>query len=170
MKHAILGGLAATLLTASTALIAVAPADAARCVSGAEVRGQVAAFVHGLRDDVAESKTRAHVRQALVEAVRTARGAKADTPHEQRGLGAEISVLARQLHTAEDGVARAAIRAQIHALQEQKRADHVTHGEERAMKRDLDRLAKKLAHATDSRGEGREVAAFVHALMAQFDC
>ena len=159
----------ATALVASPVVFA-APAQAARCVSGAEVRGQVAAFVHSLRDDVVSPTALKAVRGALVESVKTARGAHADTPHESRGLGKEISALARQLHTTDDPVERAALKAQIHALQEQKRADHFSERDARRAEHDLIKLERRLEHATDSRGEGRQVAAFVHALMAQFNC
>jgi hypothetical protein len=170
MKRVISGGLVAGALVLTSSLVAVAPADAVRCVSGAEVRGQVSAFVHTLRDDVEKRKTRAAVRQAMVESVRTARGAKAGTPQERQGLGEEISALARQLEAAEDADARAAIRTAIHALQEQKRADRLTHQDVRQLKRDVRHVAHRLAEDTDTRGEGRQVAAFARALIDQFDC
>lgn len=62
-------------------------ASAARCVSGQEVRQQVSAFVHTLRDDVKSPEIRADVRAALVETARTARGAKR-TP--RRSAGASV--------------------------------------------------------------------------------
>lgn len=160
------------LVAASTLTLtafSATPADAARCVSGSEVRGQVAAFVHGLRDDVS-APSRAAAKHAFVEVVATARGAKADTPEERRGLGKEISALARTLKDAPDKVARAAIKTQIHALQEQKRADHLSDKDVKGLTKDVRRLARHIKAETDSRGEGREVAAFAHALMAQFDC
>jgi hypothetical protein len=153
-----------TLLAVGTA----APASAARCVSGQEVRQQVSAFVHDLRDDEAPA-TRKAVRLAFVESVRTARGAEADSPEERRGLGHQIRVLARQLGGA-DEAERAALKAAIHALQEQKRADHVTERDERKLRKDVRRVERALVDGSDTRGEGRQVAAFVHDLMAQFDC
>jgi hypothetical protein len=160
----------AVTLTLVSPVMMASSADAARCVSGAEVRGQVAAFVHSLRDDVANSSTRGHVRAALNDSVKTARGAKADTPKENRGLGKEISALARQKKDAEDRLARAAINAQIHALQEQKRADHLSDRDVKELEKDVKRLEKRLVAKTDSHGEGREISASVHAIMAQFNC
>jgi hypothetical protein len=160
----------AATLTLVSPVVVTSSADAARCVSGADVRGQVAAFVHSLHDDVTSASTRGHVKSAFHETLKTVRGAKADTAEERRGLGREISALAKQKKDAADRVARAAINAQIHALQEQKRADHLTDKDVKAAEKDIKRLGKRLASKTDSRGEGRQVAEFVHAFMAQFDC
>jgi hypothetical protein len=146
------------------------PADAARCVSGADVRQQVSTFVRGLHDDVAPA-ARTAVKGAFVESVKAARGAKADTPQENRGLGKEISALARQLKDAPGLVERKALIAEIHALQDQKKANHVKHGEVVAtIRADVAKVGRAIAKKTDSKAEGRQVAAFVHQLMAQFNC
>jgi hypothetical protein len=145
-------------------------ASAARCLSGQEVRQNVSAFVHTLRDDVRSSEVRAEVKAALIQTSKAARGVKADTPKERKGLGAEISALARQLKDAENKVERAALVAQIHALQEQKRIDHTTAKDLKKMRTDVKRLAKRLAAKTDSHAEGKQVAAFAHEFMAQFNC
>lgn len=164
-----LSAVAATLTLSLTAINPTS-AIAARCLSGHEVRHEVSTFVHSLRDDVKSAHVRANVRAALVETARTARGAKADTPRERKGLGREISALARQLRTAENKVERAAIRAQIHALQEQKRADHTSAKDVRKLRADVKRLTHRIEAKTDSRAEGRQVAAFAREFMAQFNC
>lgn len=162
----------ALAVAAGLALSVLAPtsADAARCVSGHEVRGQVSQFVHSLRDDVKSADARTSVKHALKEVAKTVQGEKADTPKERRGLGKEISALARQKKDAENRLERAAINAQIHALQEQKRADHVTAKDLKKLTKDVDRIGDRAAAKTDSRAEGRQVSAFVHDFMAQFDC
>lgn len=170
MKHRVL----AIVVTVAAMLLPVAvsaPADAARCVTGAEVRKQVSTFVHSLRDDVTSSAARAAVRGALVESMKAAHGAKADTPKENRGLGKEISALAKTLKDATDQVERKAIIAEIHALQDQKKASHVKHGDVvETVKADVKSLGRALAKQTDTNAEGRQVAAFVHTFMAQFNC
>ena len=164
--------IAATAVAASALvpLTVVAPADAARCVSGAEVRTQVSAFVHSLRDDVTSPDARTAVRGAFVESVKAARGVKADTAEKRKGLGQEISVLATQLKDAPGLVERKALIAQIHALQEQKRADEVTVEDVEAIAADLRKVRRAIVAKTDTGGEGQQVREFVHALMAQFDC
>lgn len=153
----------ATALPIATA----APSPAARCVSGADVRQQVSAFVHSLKDDVAADARRA-VRGALIETSRAAQGAHADTPRENRGLGKEISALARTLGDAADAVERKAIIAEIHALQAQKRSAHGDPAE--TLRADVAALARALGKQVDTKGEGRQVAAFAHAFMGQFAC
>jgi hypothetical protein len=169
VKSRILVVLAASAATLAP-VAAASPADAARCVSGSEVRQQVSTFVHSIRDDVTSAPARAAVRGAFVESVKAARGAKADTPKEKKGLGKEISALANQLKDAETLVERKAIIAEIHALQEQKRAGEVTTEDVESIKADLAKVKRAIKAETDSKGEGKQVAAFVHALMAQFDC
>jgi hypothetical protein len=161
---------AAALATIALSVTPVSPASAQRCVSGAEVRGQVSAFVHSLKGDVRAKATRHAVKGALIESVKAARGAKADTPHESRGLGKEIRLLARQLKDAPDKAAHDALIAQIHALQDQKKAARTTGHDVQELRSDLKRLGKDLAHKSDSDARGRQISAFVHDLMAQFDC
>jgi hypothetical protein len=110
------------------------------------------------------------VKGALIESIKAARGAKADTPHESRGLGKEIRLLARQLKDAPDKAAHDALIAQIHALQDQKKAARTTGHDVQELRSDLKRLAKDLIHKADSDARGRQISAFVHDLMAQFDC
>ena len=164
--------MATTAAVASLALSVLPTADASaqRCLSGADVRGQVSAFVHGLQDEVKAPKTRHAVKGALVESVKAARGAKADTPAESRGLGSEIRLLARQLKNAPRKVERDALIAQIHALQDQKKAARTTAGDVQTLRTDLRSLGRDLARKADTDAQGRQVAAFVHALMAQFNC
>lgn len=164
--------LAAVLSAAAIALpvAATAPADAARCVSGAEVRNQVSRFVRDLRDDVTSRAARDAVRGAFVESVRAARGVKARTPTERKGLGEQISALARQLADAQSLVERKALIAEIHALQEQKRADRVTRRDLARLRADVTGVRRALVAAVDTKAEGRQVAAFAHELMAQFTC
>jgi hypothetical protein len=166
------GALVTTAALASLTMSVLSPgqASAQRCVWGENVRGEVAAFVHSLRDDVHSEKVRHKVRSAMVESVRAARGAKADSPAERRGLGAEIRVLARQLKDAKDKVARDALLAQIHALQDEKKAAHTDDGDVQELRSDVRALGKAISARADTRAEGRQVAAFVHDLMAQFDC
>jgi hypothetical protein len=166
---------AAIVTTAAVASLALSvlpatDASAQRCLSGADVRGAVSAYVHGLQDEVKAAKTRHAVKGALVESVKAARGAKADTPQESRGLGEEIRLLARQLKDATDKVEHDALIAQIHALQDEKKAARTTAGDVQTLRTDLRTLARDLARKADTDAQGRRVAAFVHALMDQFAC
>jgi hypothetical protein len=139
-------------------------------VSGAEVRQQVAAFVHGLRDDVKSSDARVAVRGAFLESVKAARGVKAETPKERRALGAQISALAKQLRDAPGLVERKALIAEIHALQEQKRQDRVSASDVRELRADVKPVKRAIIARVDGRAEGQQVATFVHDLMDQFAC
>jgi hypothetical protein len=159
----------ASVATLGLAVTPVGSATAQRCVSGADVRGQVAAFVHSLKGDVSPTARHA-VKGALVESVKAARGDKAETPHESRGLGQEIRLLARQLKDSPDKATHDALIAQIHALQDQKKAAHTTGQDVKALRADLRQVARDLRAAADTPARGRQVSAFVHDLMAQFDC
>jgi len=162
----------AVVAVASTAGLVVvsAPAQAARCVSGAEVRQQVATFVHSLRDDVKSSHARTAVRGAFVQSVRAARGVQADTPQERNALGKQISALATQLKDATNLVERKALIAEIHALQQQKQHGPVTSSDVRELKTNVRAVKAAITARVNTQAEGRQVATFVHALMAQFDC
>jgi cell pole-organizing protein PopZ len=165
--------LIATVVAAASAAAPVAisaPADAARCVSGEEIRQQVATFVHSLRDDVRSADARAAVRGTAVASVQAARGAKAQSPAERRALGEQISALAKQLQDAPGLVERKALIAQIHALQEQKRQDRVSAKDIRGLEADLRAVKRAVTAKVDTPKEGRQVAAFVHGLIEQFDC
>jgi hypothetical protein len=165
-----LGGVAAATLLIG-GLSPVAPAQAAEsCVSGAEVRTQVHALVATLKDDVRSKSSRAQVAAALVDALHTYRGADADTAAERRGLGKEISALAKQLHAAPSKVARKAIIVQIHALTEQRERGAFTDAERAQLKAAVAALKNAVVAKTDGGAEGRAVAAAFKALHAQFVC
>lgn len=158
-------------IAAAAGLVVVsAPAQAARCVSGAEVRQQVATFVHSLRDDVKSSQARTAVRGAFVQSVRAARGVKADTPQQQNALGKQISALATQLKHATNLVERKALIAEIRALQVQKQHGPVTARDVQDLKAHVRAVKAAISAKVNTPAEGRQVAAFVHNLMAQFDC
>lgn len=163
----------ALVATASVAGLVVvsAPAQAAaRCVSGAAVRQQVATFVHSLRDDVKSSHARTAVRGAFVQSVRAARGVQADTRQERNALGKQISALATQLKNASNLVERKALIAEIRALQEQKQPGRVTSRDVQELKMHVRAVKAAIIAKVNTSSEGRQVAAFVHHLMAQFDC
>jgi hypothetical protein len=170
MKRSLAAATAAALASLALSVLPTAPASAQRCVSGAELRGQVSAFVHGLRAELKSPEKRQAVKGALVESVRAARGAKADTPEESRGLGSEIRLLGRQLVDATDKLARDALIAEIHALQDQKKAARTTSDDVQTLRSDLRTLAHDLARKAETDAQGRQVSAFVHDLMAQFNC
>jgi uncharacterized coiled-coil DUF342 family protein len=147
-----------------------APSSSARCVSGAEIKQQVSTFVHSLRDDVKSADARRAARAAFVESVKAARGAKADTPAEKAALGQEISALAKQLKSATNVVERKAIIAEIDALVDQKKSSPTDAGDVETLTSDIHRLGRSIQHRTDTAAEDQQVAAFVHQLLAQFDC
>jgi hypothetical protein len=162
---------AVVAIASAVGLVVVsAPAQAARCVSGAEVRQQVATFVHGLRDDVKSSHARTAVRGAFVQSVRAARGVQADTPQERNALGKQISALATQLKNATNLVERKALIAEIRALQEQKQRGPVTSSDVQELKVHVRAVKTAIIARVNTEREGRQVAAFVHQLMAQFNC
>jgi hypothetical protein len=151
-------------------IVAATPAEAARCVSGAEIRQQISTFVLGLRDDVHSSAARSATRAAFIQSVNAARGAKADTPAEQAALGQAIAALAKQLHSATNLVERDALIAEIHALQDQKKSAPTTAEDVQTLRTDIHRLGGSIEHRTDTAAEDRQVAEFVHNLLAQFNC
>lgn len=166
-----LGGVAAAaLLTGALTPQTTAQAAADPCVSGAEVRTQIHALVASLKDDVKRKSSRAHLAAALVDALHTFRGADADTAAERRGLGEEISVLARQLEEAPDRVARKAIIVQIQALTEQRERGAFTEAERTRLKEAVAALKNAVVAKTDGGAEGRAVAAGFKELRAQFVC
>ena len=165
-----LGGVAAATLLIG-ALSPLTSAQAAEpCVPGAEVRTQVRALVATLKDDVRSSSSRAHVAAALVDALHTFRGVDTDTAAERRGLGEEISALAKQLHDAPSKVARTAILVQIHALTEQRERGAFTDAERAQLKAAVAALKNAVVAKTDTGAEGRAVAAAFKALHTQFVC
>jgi leucyl-tRNA synthetase len=140
------------------------------CVSGAEVRTQVHALVSSLTDDVRSRSTRAELAAALVETLKTYRGASADTAAERRALGQQVAELARQLQAASNRVARKAIVLQIHALGEQREQGPFTDAERTALTADLTALKQAVVAKTDGGAEGRAVAASFKSLHTQFVC
>jgi hypothetical protein len=147
-----------------------APAGAATCLRGADVKQQVSMFVHSLRDDVQSSDARRAARAAFVESVKAARGAKADTPAERAALGQQISALAKQLKDATTVVERKALIAEIAALVDQKKSAATTSDDVQTLRTDLHRLGRSIQHRTNTAAEEQQVAAFVHSLLAQFAC
>jgi hypothetical protein len=168
VRFLVAGAVAAA--SATVPVVVSAPAEAARCVSGTEVRQQVATFVHGLREDVKASDARLAVRGAFVESVKATRGVKAETPEERRALGEQISALAKQLRDAPGLVERKALIAEIHALQQQKRQDRVSASDVQELVSDVKAVKRAIVAKVDTRAEGRQVAAFVHDLMGQLSC
>ena len=160
---------AATLLTSS--LGSMAPVQAQEsCVSGAEVRTQVHALVSSLRDDIKSSSTRSALAAALVDTLKTFRGAEASSAAERRELGQEIAALAKQLKDANTRVARKAIVLEILALTDQRRQGPLTTAEKTALNAAVAALKQAVVAKTDSSAEGRAVAAAFKSLHAQFVC
>jgi hypothetical protein len=147
-----------------------APAGAATCVSGSDIKEQVSSFVHSLRDDVTSADARRAARAAFVQTVKAARGAKAGTPAEKAALGQQISALAKQLKDATNLVERKALIAEIAALVDQKKAQATTADDVKTLRADIHKLGRSIQHRTNTPSEDQEVAAFVHNLLAQFAC
>lgn len=163
---------AAAMLAASlTPLAYAAPASAADpCVSGAEVRAQIAELVAGLTDDVRSDAARAATRKALVESLRTYRGARADTPEERRELGLQIAALARRQSQTENRVEGRALSAAILALVEQREVGRFTAGEREELRLALVALRRAVVARTSNDAEGLAVANAFKALHSQFVC
>jgi septal ring factor EnvC (AmiA/AmiB activator) len=160
----------AALAVLALPMASTAPADAATCVSGSDIKQQVSTFVHSLRDDVKSTDARRAARAAFVQSVKAARGAKADTPAEKAALGQQISALAKQLKDATNVVERKALIAEIHALVAQKKSQPTTTDDVKTLRADIHKLGRSIQHRTDTASEDQEVAAFVHNLLAQFAC
>ena len=170
MKHRFLPVIATLAAALVVPVTAAAPASAARCVSGADIRQQVSTFVHSLRDDVKSPEARSSAKAAFVQSVKAARGAKADTASEKAALGQEIAALAKQLKNATNLVERKALIAEIHALQDQKKSAATTSDDVQTLRTDIHRLGRSIQHRTNTAVEDKQVADFVHNLLAQFDC
>lgn len=169
MKNRVLP-VVATLAVLALPTATAAPANAATCVSGADIKQQVSTFVHSLRDDVKSADARTAARAAFVESVKAARGAKADTPAEQAALGQQISALGKQLKDATNVVERKALIAEIAALVDQKKSAPTTADDVQTLRSDIHRLGRSIQHRTDTPAEDQQVADFVHTLLAQFAC
>lgn len=159
---------AATGLVLSLSSTAAVAADS--CASRSAVRTQVADLVRSLRDDVKSRPARSATADALVETVRTFRGAQADTAGERSALGQEISALAKQLKDASTLVERKALVLQIKGLREQRDRGGVTAEERADLRAAVAALKAALLDRTDSRAEDRGVADAVRELQAQFSC
>jgi septal ring factor EnvC (AmiA/AmiB activator) len=170
MKTRIPAAVFSAALMAPAFIASPAAADDA-CRPGAEVRALVADFVASIQDDVKSQSARAATRLALVESVRTFRGARADTAAERKGLGEQISALARQLSEAENRVERKALIAAIHALTEQRHGGPGFTAEERQQLRGaIAGLKRALVHRADTPSEGRQLADAIRAIVQQFPC
>lgn len=163
---------AGALLTASmTPLMAASPATAAEpCVSGAEVRTQVLELVAGLTDDVHSDAARAAIKKALLESLRTYRGASADTASERRAIGEEIATLARRQAKAETRLEETALSAAILALVEQREVGRFTAEEREELRSALAQVRRGAVARTSNAAEGQEVAEAFKAIHAQFNC
>ena len=63
-------------------------------------------------------------------------------------------------------VERKALIAEIHALQDQKKSAPTTSDDVQTLRSDIHRLGRSIEHRTDTAAEGRQVAEFVHTLLA----
>ena len=163
----------AGVATAAALFLPVSPiaATAAEsCASRADIRTQVADFVHDLRDDVTSRSARSSTAGALVETVRTFRGANADTASERSALTEQILALAHQLKDASSPVERKALALEIKALKEQRDRGGLTAEERAELRRALAALKSALVGSTDTAGEGQAVVAFIRTLQAQLAC
>ena len=163
----------AGVATAAALFLPVSPiaATAAEsCASRADIRMQVADFVHDLRDDVTSRSARSSTAEALVETVRTFRGANADTASERSALTEQILELAHQLKDASSPVERKALALEIKALKEQRDRGGITAEERAELRRALAALKSALVGSTDTAGEGQAVVAFIRTLQAQLAC
>jgi septal ring factor EnvC (AmiA/AmiB activator) len=161
----------AGVATAAALLFPLSPTAATAaesCASRAEIRMDVADFVHGLRDDVTSRSARAATAAALVETVRTFRGANADTAAERSALAEQILELAHQLKDAPGGVERKALALQIKALVEQRDRDGITAEERAELRRALAALRNALVKRADTAAEAQAVATFAKGLVANF--
>lgn len=159
----------ATLMTSTVGFMGPAQANES-CVSGAEVRTQVHTLVSSLRDDVKSPSTRSALAAALVQTLKTFRGAESSSPAERRELGQEIAALAKQLKDANTRVARKAIVLEILALTDQRRQGPLTTAEKTALNAAVATLKQAVVAKTDGGTEGRAVAAAFKSLHAQFVC
>jgi hypothetical protein len=163
----------ASVASAAALVLSLSPATASaagECASRSDVRMKVAELVHSMRDDVQSRPARSATAKALLEVDRTFRGAKADTAAERRGLGEEISALAKQLHDAGGLVERKALIALIHALTEERERGAFTAAERAGLRADVAALKEALVDRTDRPAEARGVSAAVRALQAQYGC
>ena len=148
----------------------VAATAAESCASRSEIQMQVADFVHSLRDDVTSRSARSATVDALVETVRTFRGANAETAAQRSALTQQILGLAQQQKDATSPVERKALALEIKALNEQRDRGGITAEERAELRLALAALKNALVESTDTTAEGQAVVAFIRTLQAQFAC
>ena len=163
---------ATVLVLVATGIVSASPATAAEpCVSGAEVRAQVHELVASMRDDVQSRAARRATKRALVEAMRTYRGARADTADERNALGQQIAALARRQSDPATRVEGRALALAIVALTEQReRGPRFTENERDDLTAAKTRLRRAAVAQTSNGVEGQKVAAAFKALHTQFTC
>jgi hypothetical protein len=162
-----------SLAAASALLVSLSPLSAGAaeaCVSSPEVRSQVREMVADLRDDVKSRSARADTAHALVDALRTFRGADADTTAERQELGQQISAMAREMHTTDNQVSGKALRTSVASLREQRERGAFTAEERTALRALIDELKSTVTDRTDTRQEGRAVNAGFASVRQQFSC
>ena len=152
-------------------LIASPAAAEATCQPGAQVREMVADFVASIKDDVPSDSARAATRLALVESLRTFRGAQAATPEERKELGQQISALARQQSDPATRLEGKALATAILALTEQReRGGTFTAAEQQELRASIASLKSALVNQADSAAEGDQLAQAIRDLVQQFTC
>jgi hypothetical protein len=85
-------------------------------------------------------------------------------------LGQAISALARRLHNASNVVERKALVGEIQALTDQKKHTPTTADDVQTLRTDIHALGRGIQQRTNTAAEDNQVAAFVHNLLAQFNC
>jgi hypothetical protein len=157
---------AASALVFSFTTVSAGAAEA--CVPGAEVRERVHSVVAGLREDVPSASARSALAEALVDALRAARGVDADTAAERKALGEQIKALRAELAEGAGKVEREALRVDIKALVEMRERGAFTAVEREAIREALDNLRQAVVAKTDRRAEDRGVSALFKALGTHF--
>jgi hypothetical protein len=170
MKHRITAAAFSAALLAPGLIASPATADET-CRPGAQVREMVADFVASIQDDVQSDRARAATRLALVESLRTYRGARADNAQERRELGQQISALARQQSNADTRLGGKALSAAILALTEQRERGGTFNAEERQELRGaIAGLKRAIVNRADTAAEGEQLAAAIRDIVQQFPC
>ena len=159
-----------TVAALALPISATSASAAESCASRSEIRMHVSEFARDLRDDVTSQAARSATVDALVETVRTFRGANADTAAERSALTEQILALAHQLKEATTAVGRKALALEIKALNEQRDRGGITAEERAELRLALAALRTALVNSTDTVGEGQAVVTFVRSLQAQFAC
>ena len=170
MKTRITAAFLSTALLAP-GLIAGPAAAVETCRPGAEVRAMVADFVASIQNDVQSESARAATRLALVESLRTFRGARADTADERNELGKQISALARKQSDAQTRVEGKALAAAILALTEQRRGGGTfTAPERQELREAVADLKRAIVNRADNAAEAEAFGQQIRDLVQQFTC